>query len=77
MIEHYSYNLSDVIGTGYSSKVFRGKDERSSEDVAVKVIDMKLMNNEVQTFLLQNEISVMRRLAQSKNVNILKLNDVF
>ncbi|KAL4500614.1 hypothetical protein ABPG72_003038 [Tetrahymena utriculariae] len=44
VIEHYSYQLNDQIGKGYSSKVFKGKDERTDEEVAVKVIDMKMMN---------------------------------
>ncbi|KAL4468753.1 hypothetical protein ABPG74_005256 [Tetrahymena malaccensis] len=77
VIEHYSYQLNDQIGKGYSSKVFKGKDERTDDEVAVKVIDMKMMSNEVQLFLLQNEISVMKKLALTGNINILKLNDVF
>jgi hypothetical protein len=37
MIEHYSYVLSDQIGAGYSSKVFKGKNEKTGDLVAVKV----------------------------------------
>ena len=33
-----------------------------------------MVNNEVQTFLLKNEINVLRKL---DNINILKLYDVF
>ena len=47
IIEHYSYQLSDCIGTGCSSQVFRGRDERTGDTVAVKVIDMKSLKNEV------------------------------
>ena len=37
MIENYSYGLSDQIGKGFSSKVFKGRDETTHEPVAVKV----------------------------------------
>lgn len=69
--------LNDMIGKGYSSNVFCGKDDRSEEKVAVKVIDMKMMTNEVQLFLLSNEISVMKRLSITGNTNVLKLNNIF
>lgn len=39
-IEHYSYSETDKIGKGFSSTVFKGKDTRSQETVAVKVIDL-------------------------------------
>ena len=42
--------------------------------MAIKVIDMKMVKNEVQAFLLKNEIAVMRKL---ENPNCLKLLDVF
>jgi serine/threonine protein kinase len=38
MIEHYSYALHEQIGKGFSSKVFLGKNEKTGEVVAVKVI---------------------------------------
>lgn len=51
-IESYSYGLTDEIGKGYSSKVYRGRhdDTRTydlikDESVAVKVIDMKMLKN--------------------------------
>lgn len=37
MIENFSYGLSDEIGKGFSSKVFRGKNDITGELVAVKV----------------------------------------
>ncbi|EGR30083.1 protein kinase domain protein [Ichthyophthirius multifiliis] len=77
-IDKYSYLLSNQIGRGYSSIVFRGKDDRTNdENLAIKVIDTKLMTNEVQLFLLGNEINVLRRLQQTQNPNILKLHDIF
>lgn len=38
MIDNYSYALHDQIGKGFSSKVFMGKNEKTGEVVAVKVI---------------------------------------
>lgn len=40
-IEHFSYALSDEIGLGYSSHVYKGKNDKTNELVAVKVIDIK------------------------------------
>jgi hypothetical protein len=37
MIEHYSYVLKDEIGKGYSCVVYKGKDEKTDEIVAIKV----------------------------------------
>jgi serine/threonine-protein kinase ULK/ATG1 len=39
-IEDYSYALNDRIGRGYSSEVFRGKNDLTQEAVAIKVIDL-------------------------------------
>lgn len=38
MIENYSYGLNDQIGKGFSSKVFSGRDEKSHDPVAIKVL---------------------------------------
>lgn len=37
MIENYSYGLSNQIGKGYSSKVYKGINEVNGETVAIKV----------------------------------------
>ena len=62
MIEHYSYVLNDDIGKGFSSVVYKGKDENTGEIVAIKVQnhkslftqvrDMKKITNEVERQLL-------------------------
>ena len=59
MIDHFSFYLQDQIGKGYSSKVYKGKDERTGETVAITVIEMNMIRNPVQAFLLQNEINVL------------------
>jgi serine/threonine-protein kinase ULK/ATG1 len=62
-LEHFSYALTDIIGKGYSSQVFKGKNDLTSkyyhyadEPVAIKVIDMKMLKCEVNRSLLANEI---------------------
>lgn len=43
-IEHYSYFLSDVIGKGFSSTVYKGKNKDSGVSVAIKVIDLRKLS---------------------------------
>lgn len=39
-IENYSYFQEDKLGSGYSSEVFRGTDERTNTLVAIKVVNL-------------------------------------
>ena len=41
----YTYHVNKELGSGYSSKVYRGKRKDSNEDFAIKVIDLKKYNN--------------------------------
>lgn len=45
-IEGYSYGLYDKIGKGYSSIVYKGRNDTTGEIVAIKVIDMKGVKDE-------------------------------
>ena len=51
-IESYSYGLNDVIGKGYSSHVYRGRNDDTGDNVAVKVIDLRLLKNDINKVLL-------------------------
>lgn len=51
-LEHFSYNLSDAIGKGYSSQVFKGRNDLTNESVAIKVINMAMLKSEVHQTLL-------------------------
>lgn len=44
-IENYSYGLNDVIGKGYSSHVYKGRNDETDQSVAIKVIDLKMLKN--------------------------------
>ena len=74
-IHNYSYNLNDCIGKGYSSKVFKGRNDNSNTVVAIKVIDMKnIKMGSIHYTLLQNEIKGLQKL---KNKHVLELYDVY
>ena len=41
-IDHYSYAINDEIGRGFSSRVYKGRDENTLEPVAVKVRNIEI-----------------------------------
>ena len=58
-LDQYSYSPSNNIGKGYSSYVYKGKNDLTGtpssyldETVAIKVIDLKLLKGEVHRNLL-------------------------
>ncbi|CAK87244.1 unnamed protein product (macronuclear) [Paramecium tetraurelia] len=73
-IDHYSYAINDEIGRGFSSRVYKGRDENTLEPVAVKVIDMKMVKQSIHAQLLKNEINALKAF---NSKNIMKLCDVF
>ena len=74
-IEDYSYGLKDEIGRGFSSTVYRGINEKTKEQVAIKVIDLKKVK-EVKggKQMLEGEIEALRKL---NHPNIMKCHDIF
>lgn len=40
-IKHFSYSMTDKIGKGFSSIVYKGTNDLTNEVVAIKAIDMK------------------------------------
>jgi len=56
----YSYRLSEVIGSGFSSTVYRGwKDNDKSQVVALKVVKISDMT-EHRRKLLENEVKILK-----------------
>ena len=51
-IENYSYALADIIGKGYSSQVYKGRNDNTMEPVAIKVIDLKMLKTDINRVLL-------------------------
>ncbi|CAD8058644.1 unnamed protein product [Paramecium primaurelia] len=73
-VEHYSYSVNDQIGSGFSSQVFKGKNENTNETVAIKIIDRSKITNEVEEFLLNQEI---RALSLMNSENVVKMFDYY
>lgn len=74
-IENFSYGLNDAIGKGYSSQVYKGRNDSTDEPVAVKVIDLKMLKCEINRTLLASEIDILKSM---KNVpHILTLHEVY
>lgn len=74
-LEHYSYLLTDIIGKGYSSQVFKGRNDISNESVAIKVINMAMLKSDVHQSLLASEIECLKSLVGMPN--IIQLKEVY
>lgn len=72
-IDHYLYNLHDVLGQGSFSTVFIGKDIQTSIPYAIKVINTSSIKDPVSLVSLLQEIKILKSL---KNPNIIELHDV-
>jgi predicted Ser/Thr protein kinase len=56
----YSYRLADVIGSGFSSTVYKGyKDNDKSQVVALKVVKITDMKDHRRK-LLENEVKILK-----------------
>jgi serine/threonine protein kinase len=72
-IGRYSFYLKNLIGSGFSSRVYRGiKDNDKSVHYAIKVIKMKDMNIG-NINLLNNEIDIIQKL---DHPNLVRFVDV-
>ena len=72
-IGHYKIDLKRSIGSGYSSKVYKGVSLKDSQEVAVKILNIKKFSaSSLQ--MLEGEINILRRM---NHPNILKCYDVY
>lgn len=55
-IQNYSFLLSDRIGKGYSSTVYKGLDDLTGQQVAIKVIELKSLRDQTSRLMLNTEI---------------------
>jgi serine/threonine-protein kinase ULK/ATG1 len=72
-IEQYSYNISDLIGEGYTSRVFKASNDMSNELFAVKVVELKKYSSSNRE-MLESEVSILRVM---DHPNIIKCHDVY
>ncbi|CAD8105035.1 unnamed protein product [Paramecium sonneborni] len=67
----YSYNPEDLLGSGYKSQVFKGRNDMNGQIVAIKVCDHSKMQHEIERQLLQQEITALQIL---DSINIIKMH---
>jgi serine/threonine-protein kinase ULK/ATG1 len=67
--------LTDAIGKGYSSQVFRGRNDLTNQPVAIKVINMSMLKSDVHQALLTSEIECLKSLNSCPN--IIQLYEVY
>ena len=60
-IGSYYYDVTREVGSGYSSKVFKGRSAKDDSECAVKVIDLKKYT-ESSLKMLENEIEILKTL---------------
>ncbi|CAD8076197.1 unnamed protein product [Paramecium sonneborni] len=72
-IGDYYFDINDIIGEGYSSKVYKGIHMVTHQDVAIKVISQETYNSPIQKSLLSNEIKI---LLQIDNPHLLRVYEI-
>ena len=73
-----NYVLERKIGSGQFGDVYKGYNKLNNQDIAVKVVQRKLIKGKIKNLgkfneLLENEIKVLRT---CNNENIIKLYDI-
>ncbi|CAD8090359.1 unnamed protein product [Paramecium primaurelia] len=61
-IGEYIFEFSQEIGSGYSSKVYKGQHIKNNQVVAIKVISSQTYTSPIQKSLLKNEIAILLRI---------------
>lgn len=59
-IEHYVWKKTDYLGEGGYGQVFKGKDTKTGNIVAIKVLNMSDFDSKFLIDSLKTEISVMK-----------------
>ena len=76
-IKNFIYHPHDLIGSGFSSHVYKGINEVATDpdhkQIAIKVIELSKIHNEVEKYLLNNEINALKVL---RHPNILQTVDI-
>jgi serine/threonine protein kinase len=62
-VEHYVWSFQAHLGSGAFGKVYLGKDEKTNEPVAIKVLKLAMLHADDYLFkALSNEIDIMKKL---------------
>lgn len=73
-VGEFCFSLLDVIGTGYSSTVYKGKHSSSADVVAIKVIPKIPNPSRIAQTLLKNELTVLQRI---NHPNLLRVHEIY
>ncbi|CAK81842.1 unnamed protein product (macronuclear) [Paramecium tetraurelia] len=73
-IENYQYDKKGFLGAGSFGSVYKAKNIKTGEIVALKILDMKLFQDQFMIDSLKNEIKVMQTLTSP---NVVRMLDVF
>ena len=73
-IEHYYFSVNDQIGNGYSSVVYKGKNQNNEHSVAIKVINLHSLPSRFHRQLLENELQILRKV---QSEHIIEVFDIF
>ena len=71
-IENYSYGLNDHLDLGHKSNTFKGLNEKTIEQVAIKVVDLRSKDRENEQ--LNTEIEILKKL---QHPNLIHCFDVY
>jgi serine/threonine-protein kinase ULK/ATG1 len=71
-IENYSYGLNDHLHLGHKSNTFKGLNEKTTEQVAIKVVDLRSKDRENDQ--LNTEIEILKKL---QHPNLIHCMDVY
>ena len=73
-INNYNFKLSDIIGRGAFSTVYKGYEETTEELVAIKVVELNKIQSSTLLKLLHSEVDILKSV---KHPNVLKCYDVY
>ena len=71
-VDNYVYHLRDLIGEGYSSKVYKTKKDNTHDTLAIKVVTLKKQSSS-NLEMLQEEINILREISHK---NVIKCLDI-
>lgn len=70
-IDNWSFSLNNVLGKGSSGTVYKGKNDKTGNSVAIKCVDQRTLITDYAKELIRSEIDIMKQL---DHPNIVKLH---
>lgn len=73
VVDDYSYDPAKTLAQGAFASVFKGKHIADGRPVAIKVIRLAEISNDIEKMLLRNEISAVQNISNSNVVKCYKV----